>query len=130
MTERICVIAKPDAVKRGLVGVIITRFEQRGYLIKNMKYVSASRDLIEQHYAEHKGKPFYDRLVRFMTDDIVVMELEGNMQVARQIVGATVPGDSQFGSIRGDLANDISHNLVHCSDSIENARRELTIWFQ
>lgn len=124
------VMIKPDGVKRGLVGEIISRFERKGFELMGMNMKTPTRSIIEQHYVEHAGKGFYNNLVEFTTSGMVVpMMWRGNIQVARQIVGATVPWDAQGGTIRGDYACTLPENLVHCSDSLESAKRELELWF-
>jgi len=121
---------KPDGVKRGLVGEIISRFEKKGFELMGMRMMTPNRQIIESHYAEHADKGFYDNLVDFTTSGAVVpMMWRGNIQVARQIIGATVPWEAKTGTIRGDFACTLPANLVHCSDSIESAKRELELWF-
>jgi len=130
--ERTLIIAKPDAVQRGLTGEIIRRFEQRGLRIVGLKFMSVSRTLAEQHYDVHRGKPFFEGLVTYMSSSpVVVMALEGTnaIQAARATIGATKPNEAAPGSIRGDLALEIGRNLVHGSDSVENAQTELALWF-
>lgn len=130
--ERTLIILKPDAVQRGLVGEIIHRFEQRGLRIVGMKFMSVERALAESHYAVHRGKPFFDGLVHYITSSpVIVMALEGTNAVlcARNTIGATRPNEAAPGSIRGDLALEIGRNLVHGSDSVENAETEIKLWF-
>ena len=127
---RFLVMIKPDGVQRGLVGEIISRFEKRGFTLHNMKMVIPSKEIVEDHYEEHEGKAFFDKLVKFTCSGAVVpMIWEGNIQVARNIVGATVPWEAVKGTIRGDYACSIRSNLVHCSDTVESAQREISLWF-
>jgi nucleoside-diphosphate kinase len=130
--ERTLIILKPDAVQRGLVGEIIRRFEQRGLRIVGMKFKSVGRALAETHYAIHRGKPFYEGLVNYITSSpVIVMALEGTNAVltARNTIGATRPNEAAPGSIRGDLALEVGRNLVHGSDSVANAETEIELWF-
>ena len=132
MTERTLVLIKPDGVQRLLVGRILERYEQRGLKIVGLKLVAVSRDLAEQHYAIHRDKPFFTGLVDFITSSpLVALALEGNNAIAlcRSINGATRPVDAAPGSIRGDFAIEVGQNLVHASDSVENAQTELALWF-
>jgi nucleoside-diphosphate kinase len=131
--ERTFVAIKPDGVERGLVGEIIHRFERRGLKLVGLKLMKVPAAMAEEHYGEHKGKPFYDGLVGFITSGpIVAMVLEGKNAVAlaRQVIGATNPGDAAPGTIRGDLAVDIGRNVVHGSDSPTSATREIGIFFK
>ena len=133
MAERTLILAKPDAVQRQLVGKIIDRYEARGLRICGMKMVHADRDLAERHYAVHREKPFFAGLVEFITSaPLVAMCVEGPNAIAvcRSINGATRPHEAAPGSIRGDWAVDTGHNLVHASDSPENAAAELDLWFK
>src|ERR687887_421971 len=132
MAERTLVLVKPDAVRRGLAGEILARFELRGLAIRAAKLVSVSRDLAERHYAEHTEKPFFGELVEFITSAptlALVLEGESAISVVRTTMGATNPTDAAPGSIRGDLALAMPDNLVHGSDSPESARREIELWF-
>jgi nucleoside-diphosphate kinase len=131
--ERTLIIIKPDAVQRGLTGEIVRRFEQRGLRIVGMKFMAVERALAEEHYAIHRGKPFYGSLVNYITSaPVVVMALEGTNAVAaaRGTIGATNPADATAGSIRGDLGLEIGRNLVHGSDSVENGEQEIALWFK
>ncbi len=131
--ERTFVAIKPDGVERGLVGEIIHRFERRGLKLVGLKLMKVPTAKAEEHYGEHKGKPFYDGLVGFITSGpIVAMVFEGKNAVAlaRQVIGATNPGDAAPGTIRGDLAVDIGRNVVHGSDSPTSATREIGIFFK
>lgn len=130
--ERTLVIIKPDAVQRGLIGEIIRRLERRGLRIAGMKLLQVSDDLANTHYAIHKGKPFFDGLIRFITSGpVVVMALEGNnaIEITRATMGATAPGKAAPGTIRADFGMDIGYNLVHGSDGPETAAQELALWF-
>jgi nucleoside-diphosphate kinase len=133
MNERTLILIKPDGVQRALIGKILDRYEARGLRIVGMKMVHADRALAEQHYAIHREKPFFGGLVEFITSaPLVAMAVEGLNAVAvcRDINGATRPHEAAPGSIRGDLALDTGHNLVHGSDSVENAAAELALWFE
>ena len=130
--ETTLVLLKPDAVQRGLAGEIISRLEKTGLKITGMKLMQVSQDLANEHYGEHVGKPFFDGLVSFITSGpIVAMALEGNGAVAivRKTMGATNPADSPPGTVRGDYGIDIGRNLVHGSDSVESAKREVALFF-
>ncbi len=130
--ERTLVLIKPDGVERGLIGEIVARFEKKGLKIKAMKMLTMTPRLAEEHYAEHIGKPFYERLVRFMTSGpIVAMILEGReaVSVVRKLAGATDPAEALPGTIRGDYSVLEPANTVHASDSIESAEREIKRFF-
>lgn len=130
--ERTLVLIKPDGVQRGLIGEIITRFERKGLKLVGLKLLTLPKDQAAELYAPHLGKFFYDYLVQFMTSNpIVALAVEGNnaIELIRLINGATKPMESAPGSIRGDFSIDITHNVVHASDSPENAERELSILF-
>jgi nucleoside-diphosphate kinase len=130
--ERTFVAVKPDGVERGLVGEILLRFERRGLTLVGLKIMNVSQKQAEEHYGEHKGKPFFDGLVKHITSGpIVAMVWEGKDAVAltRSTIGATNPVAAAPGSIRGDLSVDIARNIVHGSDSPENAIRETNIFF-
>ena len=136
MTEQTLVLIKPDGVKRNLIGEIISRIETKGYVIKEIKKLTPSRELLAKHYAEHEGKPFYEPLVEFMlSGDVGAMKVEGNRVIEgfRALAGATDPTAALPGTIRGDLGRDwgtkVQQNLVHGSDSVESAERELALWF-
>lgn len=137
ITERTLVLIKPDGVKRGLVGEVISRIETKGYSIVALKMLQADRAILEQHYAEHAGKPFYEPLVEFMlSGPIVALIAEGNRVIEgfRSLAGATDPTVAAPGTIRGDLARDqgtkVVQNIVHGSDSVESANREMEIFFK
>jgi nucleoside-diphosphate kinase len=130
--ERTLVLIKPDAVRRGLAGEILARFERQGLELRAVKLVQVDRPLAEEHYAEHAEKPFYGELVEFITSGstlALVLEGEGAIAAVRATMGATNPADATPGSIRGDLALSMPDNLVHGSDSPESAAREIALWF-
>ena len=130
--ERTLVLIKPDAVRRGLAGEILARFERRGLEIRDAQLIQVDRDLAQRHYAEHAEKPFFGELVEFITSAptlALALEGEGAIATVRRTMGATNPADSEPGSIRGDLALSMPDNLVHGSDSPESAERELELWF-
>ena len=131
-TQRTLIILKPDAVQRKLIGEIIRRFEDKGFSIAEMRLMTISRQMAETHYAEHKGKGFYEDLVGFITGGpVVVMALEGPevIAVARKLMGKTKFTEAEPGTIRGDYAHDLTANLIHGSDSPESAQRELKLFF-
>tara|TARA_B100000131_G_C17935349_1_gene540065 strand:- start:50 stop:499 length:450 start_codon:yes stop_codon:yes gene_type:complete len=130
--EQTLILIKPDAVQRSLTGKIITRFENRGLKMVAAKHLLADRKLAEEHYSEHVGKPFFEDLISYITSSpIIAMVLEGNnaVHVARQTIGATDPKEASPGTIRGDYGIDLGRNLVHGSDGIESAKREINIFF-
>ena len=130
--ERTLVLIKPDAVRRGLAGSILRRFEARGLVLRGGKLVQVDRGLAERHYAEHAAKPFFRELVDFITSAptlALVLEGEGAIGVVRTTMGTTDPASSAPGTIRGDLALSMPDNLVHGSDSAESAAREVSLWF-
>jgi len=134
--EKTLVLIKPDGVRRGLVGEVISRIESKGYLIEQSRMFTADRALLEDHYAEHKDKPFYEPLVEFMmSGPIVAIVASGNRVIEgfRSLAGATDPTLAAPGTIRGDLARDqgtkVVQNIVHGSDSSESAVREIAIFF-
>ena len=125
-------LLKPDAVQRRLVGAIAQRFEQKGLRLAAMKLVRADRGLAERHYAVHKGKPFYESLLQFLTSGpTVAMVWEGREAVAvcRNLMGSTDGAKAAPGTIRGDFALSVQNNLIHGSDSAENAAAEIALWF-
>jgi nucleoside-diphosphate kinase len=133
VTERTLVLVKPDGLQRQLVGRILARYEERGLKIVGLKLVQIGRELAERHYAVHKGKPFFEGLVAFITSGpLVAAVLEGPNAIAmvRAMNGATNPTDAAPGTIRGDLALELSQNLIHASDGPETAATELGIWFR
>ena len=130
--EQTLVLVKGDGVKRRLVGEIIRRIEAKRLDIRTMQLMDVSRELAEEHYAEHREKPFFEELVEFITTTPVVammIEGEGAIQVMRRLIGATNPAEAAPGTIRGDLALSLPDNLVHGSDSPESAERELKLFF-
>jgi nucleoside-diphosphate kinase len=130
--EQTLVLVKGDGVKRRLIGEIIRRLESKGLDIRAMKLMDVSRELAEEHYAEHRDKPFFEELVEFITSTPVVamtVEGEGAIQTVRNLMGATDPAKAAPGTIRGDLALSMPDNLVHGSDSPESAERELGLFF-
>ena len=131
--DRTFVICKPDAVERGLVGEIITRFERKGLRIVAAEFRTLDRQTLSRHYAEHEGKPFYDDLLAFMSrGPAVVIVVEGpadTFKVVRAMMGSTNPRDAAPGTIQGDLGIELTENLVHGSDSPESAAREIALFF-
>jgi len=135
-TETTLVLVKPDGVRRALCGEIVSRFERRGYELRGARLIKISRALAQQHYAEHKGKPFFGELVSFITSGpVLALAVRGEDAIGgvRSLMGATHPRDAAPGTIRGDLGRDwglkVQQNLVHGSDSPESAARELALWF-
>jgi nucleoside-diphosphate kinase len=132
-TERTLVLIKPNGVARGLVGEVISRFERRGLLLKGLRLLQVERELAELHYEEHKGKPFFAELVEFIiSSPIVAMVVEGPLavKVVRDMMGATDPLQAVPGTIRGDFALEIGENVVHGSDGLESAEREIALYFR
>ncbi|OQY24290.1 MAG: nucleoside-diphosphate kinase [Chloroflexi bacterium] len=130
--ERTLVIIKPDGVQRGLIGQIVTRFERRGLRIAGMKLIQIDKALAGRHYAIHKGKPFYEPLIHYITSSpVVVMVLEGNdaIEIARRTMGATKPAEAAPGTIRADFGLEIGRNLVHGSDGPDTAAFEVPLFF-
>lgn len=130
--ERTFIAVKPDAVQRGLIGEIIKRFETKGYKIIGLKMLQVSDEQAKAHYAEHEGKPFYPRLIRYIqSGPIVAMVVQGYGAVAgaRHMMGCTDPLKADMGTIRADFAQVMEYNVVHGSDSIESAEREIAIYF-
>lgn len=130
--ERTFVMIKPDGVQRGLVGEIISRFERRGLKLVALRMQQVSEELAHRHYAVHRGKPFYEGLIRYITSGpVVAMVWEGPnaIQVVRDMVGATDPQKATAGTIRGDYGLEIGRNLIHASDSPETAAFEIELWF-
>lgn len=130
--ERTFIAVKPDGVQRALVGEIIQRFESKGFTLVGLKLLKVSRELAEQHYDVHKDKPFFAGLVSFITSGpVVAMVWEGDGVVAsaRKLIGATNPLSAEPGTIRGDYGVSIGRNLIHGSDAVETAQREITLWF-
>lgn len=132
MEERTFVMIKPDGVERGLIGEIISRIERRGMKIVAMKMVNVDERLAREQYSPHIGKSFFNELIRHITSGpSVVMVVEGRnaVSVMRSMIGATDPANASPGTIRGDLALDLTRNVVHAADSAESARREMKIYF-
>lgn len=131
--ERSLVLVKPDGVQRGLVGEVIARFERRGLRLVAAKFLQVPTHLAETHYAIHKGKPFYDGLIAYITSaPVMAMVWEGPNAIAaiRQTVGATRPWEAAPGTIRHDFALEVGRNLTHASDSVENGAAETALWFK
>ena len=136
-TEKTLILVKPDGVRRQLIGEVISRIERKGYAVVDLKMMQADRALLERHYAEHQGKPFFEPLVEFMmSGPIVALVAEGNRVIEgfRSLAGVTDPTVAAPGTIRGDLARDqgtkVVQNIVHGSDSPESAAREIAIFFE
>lgn len=130
--ERTFVALKPDAVKRGLIGRIVSKIEDKGYKIVAMKMLQVSNELAAKHYAEHVGKPFYQALINFITSGpIIAMVVQGENAIAgvRKFMGKTDPNEAEVGSIRGDFAQVMRYNSIHGSDSKESADREIHLYF-
>lgn len=131
--ERTLILAKPDAVQRGLVGEIVSRFERRGLQIVGMKLMHVSAALAREHYKEHFGKPFFKGLVEYITSTpVLAMVVEGPsaVEICRTTIGATNPVAATPGSIRGDFGVEVGRNLVHGSDSVKNGKREVKLFFK
>jgi nucleoside-diphosphate kinase len=131
--EKTLILLKPDCLHRRLAGAVLQRFEQKGLRLAAMKLVQPDRSLAERHYAVHKGKPFYDSLLQFLTSGpTLALVLEGReaVAVARNLIGATDGVKAPPGTIRGDFALSVQNNLIHGSDSPENARAEIALWFK
>ncbi len=135
-TERTLVLVKPDGVARGLTGQVLARIEAKGYRLVDLRLLQAERSVLEQHYAEHQGKPFFEPLVEFMlSGPVVAAVVEGHRVIEgfRSLAGTTEPTTAAPGTIRGDLGRDwgekVQQNIVHGSDSPESAEREIGIWF-
>ena len=130
--ERTFLAIKPDGVQRGLVGEIVRRFETKGFTLVGMKFMKVSRELAESHYDVHRERPFFSNLVDFITSGPIVAmvwEGEGVVAAARKMIGATNPLTAEPGTIRGDFGVNIGRNLIHGSDAIETAQREISLWF-
>ena len=131
--ERTYLMVKPDGVQRGLVGEIIGRFERKGFKLLALKFFTPTRALLEEHYAEHKGKPFYEPLLEYMSmGPVVCMVWQGLNVVAtcRKMMGATKPENADPGTIRADFCVESGRNVIHGSDSVESAEREIKLWFK
>ena len=130
--ERSLVLIKPDAIQRGLAGEIISRLEKKGLKIVAMKMLHMDKNLAQRHYAIHKGKAFFGDLVSFITSSpliAIVFQGKNAVEIIRQMMGETDPAKALSGTIRGDFGIDIGHNLVHGSDSLENASKEIDLFF-
>lgn len=130
--ERTFVMIKPDGVKRGLMGEIIGRIEKKGYRITKAKLMKPDRELVEEHYIEHREKPFFDELIEYiLSGEVMAMEVEGEnvIEIMRLMIGHRDPKLASPGTIRGDFACSITENIIHASDSFESAKRELSLWF-
>ncbi|XP_065821217.1 nucleoside diphosphate kinase, mitochondrial isoform X1 [Labrus bergylta] len=130
--ERTLIAVKPDGVHRRLVGQIIQRFEQRGFKLVGLKMLKVPEDLLTQHYCQLRSKPFFPRLLEYMSSGpVVAMVWEGHkvVQASRVMVGHTNPAEAQAGTVRGDFSFHVSRNVVHASDSLEGAQREIQLWF-
>jgi nucleoside-diphosphate kinase len=131
--ERSLVLVKPDGVQRGLIGEVVSRLERRGLKLVAAKFISVSRALAEKHYAVHQGKPFYAGLIDYITSaPVMAMVWEGPDAVAaiRQTMGATRPTEAAPGTVRHDFALEIGRNLTHASDTVENSKKEVALWFK
>ncbi|EEA05909.1 nucleoside diphosphate kinase, putative [Cryptosporidium muris RN66] len=130
--EQTYLMIKPDGIQRQIVGKIISRFEERGYRLAAMKLTVATPQILEQHYAEHIGKPFLPGLIKKMTGPVICMVFEGVDVItqARKIMGATRPSEAAPGTIRGDYCQEAGRNIIHGSDSVESAKREISLWFK
>lgn len=130
--ERTLVLIKPDGVQRGLIGEVIARLERRGLRLVGAKFLQVSQNLAETHYSIHKGKPFYDGLIAYITSSpVMAMAWEGPSAVVavRQTMGATRPTEAAPGSVRHDFGLEVGRNLTHASDSVENGQAEVSLWF-
>ena len=131
--ERTLVILKPDAVQRGLIGQVTARLEQRGLKLAGMKFIQIDDDLAARHYAVHKGKPFYEGLIKYITSSPIVVQVwEGKrvIETVRRTCGATNPIDADVGTIRADFGVEIGRNLIHASDGAETAAYEIPLYFK
>ncbi|OMO52274.1 Nucleoside diphosphate kinase [Corchorus olitorius] len=130
--EQTFIMVKPDGVQRGLVGEIISRFEKKGFYLKGMKLMEVDRKFAEKHYADLSAKPFFNSLVEYIISGPVVAMIWAGKNVVttgRKIIGATNPSESAPGTIRGDFAVEVGRNVIHGSDSVENAKKEIALWF-
>ena len=131
--ERTLVLVKPDGVQRALIGEVISRLERRGLRMAAARFMAVSKELAETHYAIHKGKPFYNGLISYITSaPVMAMVWEGPQAVAavRQTMGATKPVEAAPGTLRHDFALEVGRNLTHASDSVENGAKEVALWFK
>lgn len=133
MLERTLIIIKPDAVQRHLTGRIIARFEQKGFKLTAAKFMQISEDLARKHYAAHKGKPFFEGAVKYLSSSpvlITVWEGEGVIATTRKMIGATYGHESELGTIRSDFSCSCGYNTVHGADSVESAEYEISLYFE
>lgn len=131
--EQTLVFVKPDGVQRGLIGEVIARLERRGLRLAAAKFMQVTEEFAGQHYAIHKGKPFYDKLIAYIISaPVMAMVWEGNnaVEAVRQTMGATRPTEAAPGSVRHDFGLEIGRNITHASDSVENAKQEIALWFK
>ena len=131
--EKSFIMIKPDGVERRLMGEIIGRIEKKGFKITRVELIKPTRDLVEDHYEEHKEKPFFEELIEYITGkDVLAMEVEGEsvIEVMRLMIGHRDPKLALPGTIRGDFANNLTENIIHGSDSPTSAKRELSLWFK
>ena len=131
--ERTFIMVKPDGVQRGVVGQVISRFQRKGFKLVGLKFVEATQEQMESHYKEHKGKDFFPRIVgNMLKGPVCQMVFEGDFIVAtsRKIIGATDPVQAEIGTIRGDFCGAKGKNIIHGSDSVESANREINLWFK
>ena len=132
MLEKTFVLIKPDGLKRKLIGKIISFYEDKNLYISELKMIKANQNIIEQHYIEHKDKPFFNEVVNYLLEDkLIAMVISGEnaISLVRKINGSTNPLEADMGSIRGTFGSEKTRNLVHASDSINNAKREIALWF-
>ena len=133
MRERTLILVKPDGIQRGLAGEIISRLESRGLSIVGLRMLRVDKALANRHYAEHEGKPFFDGLIDYITSSpIIAAVLEGTraIEVVRKTMGATNPAEAEPGTIRGDLSVELGRNLIHGSDGLDSAAREIALFFE
>ncbi|XP_061912465.1 nucleoside diphosphate kinase A-like isoform X1 [Entelurus aequoreus] len=131
--ERTFIAIKPDGVQRGIIGEVISRFERKGFKLIGMKMVQATEDLLMNHYIDLKDRPFFPTLINYMSSGPVVAmvwEGKGVVKTGRVMLGETNPADSKPGTIRGDFCIDVSKNIIHGSDSVESAKKEIGLWFK
>lgn len=131
--QRTFIAVKPDGVKRGIAGEIIKRFENKGFKLIGLKMLNVTQEVAEQHYEEHKGKPFYPRLIKYIqSGPVIAMVWKGYDVIAgaRQLMGSTKPLEAQVGTIRADFALVKEYNVVHGSDSVKSAEREIALYFK
>ncbi|XP_023145368.1 nucleoside diphosphate kinase A2-like [Amphiprion ocellaris] len=133
LKERTFIAIKPDGVQRGIIGEIIKRFEMKGFKLVGMKMLQASEDLLMQHYVDLKDRPFFPTLINYMSSGPVVAmvwEGKGVVKTGRVMLGETNPAESKPGTIRGDFCIDVSKNIIHGSDSVDSANKEISLWFK